>query len=112
MNDKILLSTFIVLIVISEAIAQNYIKKSSINGDLKYLLISTFFYFWICLMLYRLYGRNNMGSTFAIWSVTSTISIYLLGFLLYDESLTCNDIIGFALCILGLYLIFIADHQK
>jgi len=63
-------------------------------------------------MLYRLYGRNNMGSTFAIWSVTSTISIYLLGFLLYGESLTGNDIIGFALCILGLYLIFIADHQK
>jgi multidrug transporter EmrE-like cation transporter len=112
MNDKIILSIFIVLIVISEAIAQNYIKKSSINGDLKYLIISIFFYFWICVMLYQLYGRNNMGSTFAIWSITSSITIYLLGFLLYDELLTRNDIIGFALCVLGLYLIFIADHPK
>lgn len=112
MNDKILLSVFIILIVISEAIAQNYIKKSSLNGNLNYLLISIFFYFWICVMLYQLYGRNNMGSTFAIWSVTSTISIYLLGFLLYDELLTSNDIIGFGLCTLGLYLIFIADHKK
>ena len=112
MNDKILLSIFIILIVISEAIAQNYIKKSSINGNLKYLLISVFFYFWICVMLYQLYERNNMGSTFAIWSITSSISIYLLGFLFYDELLTRNDIIGFGLCTLGLYLIFISDHQK
>jgi multidrug transporter EmrE-like cation transporter len=112
MDDKTLLSTFIVLIVISEAIAQNYIKKSSMNGNSKYLLISVFFYFWICIMLNRLYGENNMGSTFAIWSVTSTITIYFLGFLLYGEAVTSNDIIGFALCILGLYLIFIADHQK
>ncbi len=112
MDDKILLSTFIVLIVISEAIAQNYIKKSSMNGNSKYLLISVFFYFWICIMLHRLYGQNNMGSTFAIWSVASTITIYFLGFLLYGEAVTRNDIIGFALCILGLYLIFISDHQK
>jgi multidrug transporter EmrE-like cation transporter len=112
MNDKIPLSILIILIVISEAIAQNYIKKSSINGNSKYLLISVFFYFWICVMLYHLYGQNNMGSTFAIWSITSTLAIYSLGFLLYDELLTPNDIVGFALCILGLYLIFIADHQK
>ena len=36
MNERVLLFTFIILIVISEAIAQNYIKKSSVNGDLKY----------------------------------------------------------------------------
>jgi drug/metabolite transporter (DMT)-like permease len=110
MNDKLLLSIFIILIVISEAIAQNYIKKGSLNGDFKYLLVSVFFYSWICLMLFKLYGRNNMGSTFAIWSITSSITIYLLGFLIYGELLTMNDVIGFALCAIGLYLIFIADH--
>ena len=112
MNDKLLLSIFIILIVISEAIAQNYIKKGSLNGDFKYLLVSVFFYSWICLMLFKLYGRNNMGSTFAIWSITSSITIYLLGFLLYGELLTMNDVIGFALYAIGLYLIFIADHTK
>lgn len=112
MNESLFLSIFIILIVISEAIAQNYIKKGSINGDLKYLVISIFFYSWICFMLYKLYGKNNMGSTFAIWSITSSITIYLLGFLLYGEILTLNDIIGFLLCSIGLYLIFIADHKK
>jgi len=112
MNDKLLLSIFIILIVISEAIAQNYIKKGSLNGDFKYLIVSVFFYSWICLMLFKLYGQNNMGSTFAIWSITSSITIYFLGFLLYGELLTMNDVIGFALCIMGLYLIFIADHTK
>lgn len=112
MNETIFLSIFIILIVISEAIAQNYIKKGSINGDLKYLAISIFFYSWICIMLYKLYGRNNMGSTFAIWSITSSITIYLLGFLLYGEIITINDFIGFLLCAFGLYLIFIADHTK
>ena len=112
MNDSIFLGIFIILIVISEAIAQNYIKKGSLNGDLKYLFISVFIYVWICIMLFKLYGRNNMGPTFAIWSVTSSITIYLLGFLLYDELLTINDIIGFLLCSAGLYLIFIADHKK
>jgi multidrug transporter EmrE-like cation transporter len=112
MNEGLFLTIFIILIVISEAIAQNYIKKGSINGDLKYLFVSIFFYGWICYMLYKLYGRNNMGSTFAIWSITSSITIYLLGFLMYDEFLTLNDIIGFLLCAIGLYLIFIADHKK
>jgi drug/metabolite transporter (DMT)-like permease len=112
MNDTVFLSIFIILIVASEAIAQNYIKKGSLNGDIKYLLISVFFYAWICIMLYKLYGRNNMGPTFAIWSVTSSITIYLLGFLLYGELLTANDIIGFMLCAGGLYLIFIADHKN
>ena len=112
MNETLFLSIFIILIVISEAIAQNYIKKGSLNGDLKYLIISIFFYAWICVMLYKLYGKNNMGSTFAIWSITSSITIYLLGFLMYDELLTPYDIIGFLLCAIGLYLIFIADHQK
>ena len=112
MNDTLFLSIFIILIVTSEAIAQNYIKKGSLNGDIKYLLISVFFYGWICIMLYKLYGKNNMGPTFAIWSVTSSITIYLLGFLLYGELLTVNDIIGFLLCTAGLYLIFVGDHQK
>ena len=111
MNDTIFLSIFIILIVISEAIAQNYIKKGSLNGDFKYLIISVFFYAWICIMLFKLYGRNNMGPTFAIWSVTSSITIYLLGFMMYGELLTINDFIGFILCALGLYLIFIADHR-
>ena len=110
MNDTLYLTIFIILIVSSEAIAQNYIKKGSLNGDLKYLFISVFFYAWICLMLFKLYGRNNMGSTFAIWSITSSITIYLLGFLLYGELLTFNDVIGFLLCALGLYLIFISEH--
>ena len=112
MNDTIFLSIFIILIVISEAIAQNYIKKGSLNGDFKYLIISVFFYAWICIMLFKLYGRNNMGPTFAIWSVTSSITIYLLGFMMYGELLTINDFIGFILCALGLYLIFIADHRR
>ena len=112
MNDSIFLGVFIILIVASEAIAQNYIKKGSLNGDLKYLVISIFFYAWICFMLFKLYGRNNMGPTFAIWSVTSSITIYILGFLVYGELLTLNDVIGFLLCALGLYLIFIADHKK
>jgi len=112
MNEKLFLSVFIILIVISESIAQNYIKKGSIKGDIKYLIVSVFFYSWICIMLFKLYGRNNMGPTFAIWSVTSSISIYLLGFLMYGEMLTINDIIGFILCGIGLYLIFIADHKN
>jgi len=111
MNDKLILSIFIILIVISEAIAQNYIKKGSLNKDLKYLMISIFFYFWVCVMLYKLYQKNNMGPTFTLWSVTSSLTIYLLGFLLYDELLTMNDIIGFVLCVSGLYLIFMQDHK-
>jgi multidrug transporter EmrE-like cation transporter len=110
MNNTIILFVFILLIVISESIAQNYIKKGSINGNLRYLVISVFFYMWICIFLYKLYKTHNMGSTFVIWSVTSSLSIYLLGHVVYQEKITTNDFVGFVLCMIGLYLIYIQDH--
>lgn len=110
MNNTIILFVFILLIVISESIAQNYIKKSSINGNMKYLVISVFFYMWICIFLYNLYKTHKMGSTFVIWSVTSSLSIYLLSHVLYKELITMYDFVGFILCMVGLYLIYIQDH--
>ena len=44
-----------------------------------------------------------MGSTFVIWSVTSSLSIYLLGHVVYQEKITTNDFVGFILCMVGLY---------
>jgi drug/metabolite transporter (DMT)-like permease len=112
MTDYLALSVFIILIVISESIAQNFIKKGSLNGDKTYLMVSVFFYGFVCYFLYRLYGNNHMGPVFLLWSMISSLSIYLVGYFFYGEVIGLNDLIGFLLCAIGLYLVFISDHKS
>ena len=96
----------IFLIVIAETFSQHYIKKGAIRSDYKYLVLSMLFYGLVVYFLYRLYMKYRMGPIFLLWSVLSTLSIYIIGHILYKEHITIRDILGGALCFVGLYIVF------
>jgi len=105
MNFSLIL-VFIIFIVIAESISQHYIKKGSIYSELKYLFIAFLFYIFVVYFLYQLYKKYKMGPIFLLWSVLSTLSVYLIGHFIYKEKITINDIIGSVLCFTGLYLVY------
>jgi drug/metabolite transporter (DMT)-like permease len=97
---------FIILIVIAESFSQHYIKKGSQFSDYRYLILAIFFYSFVIYFLYILYQEYRMGPIFLLWSIMSTISIYILGHILYKEQITSRDILGSLLCFIGLYIVY------
>lgn len=111
MTYYLAISVLIILVVIAESFAQNYIKESSLSQNKNYLFISVFFYGFVCYFLYTLYRFNNMGPIFLLWSITSSLSVYSLGYLFYGEPISLYDLVGVAFCALGLYLVFAGGHS-
>ena len=110
-NEGILLLYIIVAIVFFEAVAQLCVKKSKLNGDSKYLCISVFAYFIICLLLLRAYSYKTMGIVNLVWSCLSIITIILIGIIFYHEKITKFDIVGIVFIFIGLYFVFMKDHK-
>jgi multidrug transporter EmrE-like cation transporter len=105
MEIKLIL-IFIIFVVIAETFSQYYIKKSAVNNNFKYLFFALLFYCIVIYFLYKIYLFHNMGPTFLIWSVLSTMSIYFIGHIIYKEKITIQDVIGGSLCFIGLYLVY------
>lgn len=101
----------IALIILFETIAQYHIKKSKINNNIHLLFIAIILYATICFLLRTCYSYTSMGMTNFLWSVMSIITVMVVGYFAFNETITHNDIIGIVLCLVGLYLIFVIDHQ-
>jgi len=111
-QEGILLIYLIIAIVFFEAIAQFCVKKTKENGDNKYLCISIIAYFIVCLLLLQAYSYKTMGIVNLVWSCLSIITILLVGIAFYHETVTRYDIIGLFFVFVGLYFVFMKDHNK
>ena len=114
MNQKDLKFYFLLIftIVFFESIAQYHIKKSKANHNYLYLLIAMFCYSIVCLLLNRCYDFDGMGMTNFVWSILSIVSMISVGYLVFNESITRYDLLGMALSVMGLYLIFVYGHNN
>ena len=97
-------------IVFFESIAQYHIKKSKLKNNYIYLFVAVFSYSIVCLLLDKCYDFNGVGITNFVWSVLSVVSMLIIGIVMFNETITKYDIIGIAMSISGLYLIFVYDH--
>lgn len=104
----------ITLIIIFEGIAQYHIRKSKDNDSdiYYYFLIGVLAYSVVCVLLRKCYDFDGIGMTNFIWSIMSIITIMLIGIIAFNERLTRNDIIGIILAVIGLYFIFMMDHDE
>jgi len=102
----------ILLIIIFEAIAQYHVRKSKDRNMGYYFLVAILAYAIVCVLLRRCYDFDGIGMTNFIWSILSIITIMLVGAIAFDEKITYNDAIGIVLATVGLYFIFIMDHEN
>ena len=109
-NDKYYF-LLIFSIVFFESIAQYHIKQSKIKNNNLYILVAIFSYSIVCLLLDKCYDFNGVGITNFVWSIASIISMLMVGVILFNESITKYDALGIVLSLIGLYLIFVYEHN-
>jgi len=100
----------IVVIVIFESIAQFHISESKRRNSIIFFLLAIASYSVVCLLLHKCYDFGGMAMTNFTWYTLSILSIVIIGFLGFNESITRYDIIGLVMTICGLYLIFVKGH--
>ncbi len=45
-----------------------------------------------------------------VWSIMSIIGMMAIGYIAFNEEINKYDVIGFGLCCIGLYFIFLYGH--
>ncbi len=111
-NSTRVLINIIIGIVILETIAQSCLKKTKLTNNQNYICVSIIAYFLICLLLIKSYAYDTMGIVNLIWSCFSIILVVCAGVFLYHEEFTRYDCMGMIFVFMGLYFIFMKDHQK
>lgn len=106
------ITLLLLFIVICEAIAQCCIKKCKLTRKIEFFILGIFFYTMVCLGLYRIYSYKSLGIANLLWSCMSIICVILFGIIIFHEKITIYDIIGIILVIIGLFFVFIKDHNK
>ena len=110
MNNNNYYILLIVVIVIFESIAQFHISESKRRNSIIFFLLAIASYSVVCLLLHKCYDFGGMAMTNFTWYTLSILSIVIIGFFGFNESITRYDIIGLVMTICGLYLIFVKDH--
>lgn len=113
MEDKfITLVIIVILIILSEAIAQSCLKKYNMGKNMNYLLGGCVFYLCVIFLLCKSYNYDNMYGINLYWSIGSIVTILLFDMVLFHAEIMKEDIMGIMLCIIGLYFIFVFGHNR
>ena len=92
-------------VVVSEALAINYLKKYTLNNSKTNLFISMIFYFLYALTLGELFKTKKISTAAAITGMLALVSITLMGFLLYNEKLNKKEMLGVVLALTSICLL-------
>ena len=89
-------------IVLSETVAQYYIKQYHEIPSKYYYLMGLGFYGLVVYLLNKSYDYTTMGTTQVLWSGLSCLSILLVGRFFFGEKVEANEWIGMSLILLGI----------
>lgn len=106
----LLIGATLIFIVLSEAIAQYCIRRCKEEQKYHLFILGIFFYAFVCVGLYIMYGFRQMGIVNLIWSCMSILTIMSIGVVFFHEQINIYDILGMVLVFCGLVLIFIKGH--
>lgn len=106
----LLIGALLVFIVLAEAGAQYCIRRCKEEQKLHLFILGVFFYAFVCMGLYFMYGFRQMGIVNLMWSCMSILTIMIIGVIFFHEHIDIYDIMGMILVFSGLVLIFIKGH--
>ena len=92
--------------IIAESTAQYFTQKTIVSSDMKYLFIGMLIYSFVAVLYYLLLKEGTklaLANTF--WNVGTTISVALVGYLIFNQSLNYKQIFGIFITILGVSLV-------
>jgi len=106
------LAIILLAIVGIEILAQYCARRSYQTKEKVFLAMAFLFYGLVALLLYLSYQYSTMGLVNVMWNTASTISILILGFLLFHEGVNAWDVLGIILSTIGIFIIYIKGHVK
>lgn len=113
MDSNLMTLIFIViLIILSEAIAQSCIKKYNLEKNYNYLIVGCIFYLCVILLLCKSYNYDGMYDINIYWSIGSILTILLFDIIFFHATFKKEDLIGLFFCVIGIYFIFVFGHNR
>lgn len=99
----------VILIIISEAIAQTSLQYFHRTNNLLYFITGIFGYVLVSVFLVVAYRRTQMGITNSMWSALSIISMIVIGMVIFKERIPVHDIVGIFFIFIGVCILFFYD---
>ena len=98
---------YLLILVISELIAQFFLKKQTeILDTNNYLLLGIIFYIIVAIYFHKvLKTGKKLGILNSLFNALSTIGVVIIGYLAFGEKLTLNQILGIILITVGVVLV-------
>lgn len=93
-----------VLIAICESVAQNFIKNSP-NKQHTTMFFGLTFYILVGFLLHHAYNNYPLSKVNITWSCLSIVISTLLGYFLYNETITYNTLISVTASLIAVYFI-------
>lgn len=91
-----------VIIAICETFAQNFIKSSESNSNIKMFMGLTF-YIIVGFLLHHAYNNYALSKVNVVWSSISIVVATLLGYFIYSEKMSINNFISVFAAIVAIY---------
>ena len=95
---------YIILLIILESIAIGLLKYSSKNNNYYYIL-SILCYSFIIYILYHLFKKIKVVTTFVLWQIGAIISAYIIGTFIFKEKVNLYEKSGLFLLIVAIILL-------
>jgi multidrug transporter EmrE-like cation transporter len=96
---------FAILICLAESFSQSTLKhnKHPSLGFLGYMIVAA--------LLYKSYEYENLGHMNLVWSCMSIITGYIVGYLLFNETLNKYTIVSITLALIAIYTAHLSDEE-
>jgi len=95
------LLAIILVIVLSECVAQYFIRKYTEVPLIVYFIMGVLFYTVVAWMLHKSYQQAPMGLANTLWSGFSIIAILTVGALAFGDKIELHEWIGMTIILVG-----------
>lgn len=99
----------VMVIVLSEAMAQFFIRKYTIIPVLHYYILGALFYSVVAWMLHVCYQYKNMGIINTLWSGLSIVTILTVGLVFFGDTIDKYEFTGMTLILIGVIVMQIKN---
>lgn len=105
MNDKIIFLLMIIILTFLDVYVFYLLKNYQSTNKISYYLIAVVIYAIIAYLLSRTFAFSNVAVINAIWNAMSVIFVFILGLVVFKQSINSKDIIGIVLIVIGIIVI-------
>jgi multidrug transporter EmrE-like cation transporter len=92
-------------LTIIETYAQYNLKEYSVGHKMGYYLLGIIFYVISATIFMKLLSYEKVGVINLIWNIMSTLFVFIMGYLMFNENLNSYELVGAVMAIAGLILL-------